>query len=76
MSSLLQPRSLFGCQYDESKGEVAFTLLNHYLQGLLCRKTGFETNTKRKEGGSRTEFHSIEPTAINYKLYFQHIRLM
>ncbi|XP_065616440.1 TMV resistance protein N isoform X2 [Quercus suber] len=61
MSSLLQPRSLFGCQYDESKGEVAFTLLNHYLQGLLCRKTGFETNTKRKEGGSRTEFQLIIP---------------
>ena len=34
MSSSLQSRSLFGCQYDESKGEVAFTLLNHYLQVL------------------------------------------
>ena len=34
MSSSLQPRSLFGCQYDVSKGEVAFTLLNHYLQVL------------------------------------------
>ena len=31
------------------------------VQGLLCRKAGFETNTKRKEGGSTTEFQLIIP---------------
>ncbi|KAL0009061.1 hypothetical protein SO802_010563 [Lithocarpus litseifolius] len=60
LSSSLQPYSQW-FPYNESSGEVAFTILYLYLQGLLCRKTVNETSTKRKEdeGESITEFHII-----------------
>ena len=32
-----------------------------WVQGLLCQKTGYETATKRKEDGSKTEFQIIIP---------------
>ncbi|KAL4605156.1 hypothetical protein ACB092_09G009000 [Castanea dentata] len=47
--------------YDESSGRVAFKILNRYLQGLFCQKTGYETATKRKEDGSKTEFQISIP---------------
>ncbi|XP_075638552.1 TMV resistance protein N-like [Castanea sativa] len=50
--------------YDESSGGVAFTILNHYLQGLFCQKLGYETATKRKEDGSKTEFQIIIPGCL------------
>ncbi|KAL4594326.1 hypothetical protein ACB092_12G012300 [Castanea dentata] len=59
-SSSFRPHSLLG-QHDESKSEVAFTILNRYLQGLLCRKTEYEPYTKRKEDRSRFEFQLIIP---------------
>uniref|UniRef100_A0A7N2MGI1 C-JID domain-containing protein n=1 Tax=Quercus lobata TaxID=97700 RepID=A0A7N2MGI1_QUELO len=57
-SSLSRPPSQ---SYDESSGGVAFTILNRYLQRLLCRKTGYETSPKRKEDGSKTEFQISIP---------------
>ncbi|KAF3960479.1 hypothetical protein CMV_014817 [Castanea mollissima] len=61
-SSLSQPYSSpFSRGYDESSGGVAFTILNRYLQGLFCQKTGYETTTKRKEDGSKIEFQIIIP---------------
>ena len=32
-----------------------------WVQGLFCQKTGYETATKRKEDGSKTEFQIIIP---------------
>uniref|UniRef100_A0A7N2M851 C-JID domain-containing protein n=1 Tax=Quercus lobata TaxID=97700 RepID=A0A7N2M851_QUELO len=59
-SSLSQLYSFpFDRGYDESNGGVAFTILNGYLQGLFYQKTGYETATKRKEDGSKTEFQII-----------------
>ena len=31
------------------------------VQGLFCKKTGYETATKRKEDGSKTEFQILIP---------------
>ncbi|KAK9985342.1 hypothetical protein SO802_030293 [Lithocarpus litseifolius] len=64
-SSLSQPcSSPFFRGYDESSGGVAFTILNRYLQGLFCQKTGYETATKRKEDGSETRFQIIIPGCL------------
>ncbi|KAF3948382.1 hypothetical protein CMV_025613 [Castanea mollissima] len=49
---------------DLSCGGVAFTILNHYLEGLFCQKLGYETATKRKEDGSKTEFQIIIPGCL------------
>ncbi|XP_065619202.1 probable WRKY transcription factor 19 [Quercus suber] len=41
-----EPDGLLGpllAGYDDSSRRVAFTILNHYLQGLLCQKTEFQT---------------------------------
>ena len=32
-----------------------------WVQGLFCQKTGYETATKRKEDGSKTEFQILIP---------------
>ncbi|KAL4614179.1 hypothetical protein ACB092_07G035400 [Castanea dentata] len=45
--------------YNESSVEVTFTKLNHYLQGLLCPKTGYETSIRRKEDGFGIAFQTI-----------------
>nr|XP_023919568.1 putative adenylate cyclase regulatory protein [Quercus suber] len=64
-SSLSRPYcSPFFRGHDESSGGVAFTILNRYLQGLLCQKTGYETATKRKVDGSKTEFQIIIPGCL------------
>nr|XP_023910806.1 disease resistance protein TAO1-like [Quercus suber] len=64
-SSLPRPYSSpFFRGYDESSGGVAFTILKRYLQGLLCEKTGYETATKRKEDGSKTEFQILIPGCL------------
>ncbi|KAF3951735.1 hypothetical protein CMV_022645 [Castanea mollissima] len=64
-SSLSQPYSSpFSRGYDESSGGVAFTILNRYLQGLFCQKTEYETATKRKEDGSKTEFQISIPGCL------------
>ena len=34
------------------------------VQGLFCQKTVYETATKRKEDGSKTEFHIIIPGCL------------
>uniref|UniRef100_A0A7N2M7Q0 Uncharacterized protein n=1 Tax=Quercus lobata TaxID=97700 RepID=A0A7N2M7Q0_QUELO len=64
-SSLSRPYSSpFFRGYDESSGGVVFTILNRYLQGLFCQKTGYKTATKRKEDGSKTEFQIIIPGCL------------
>ncbi|KAF3951733.1 hypothetical protein CMV_022643 [Castanea mollissima] len=64
-SSLSQPcSSPFFRGYDESSGGVAFTILNRYLQGLFCQKTGYETATKREEDGSKIEFQISIPGCL------------
>ena len=35
-----------------------------WVQGLFCQKTGYETATKRKEDGSKTEFQIIIPGCL------------
>nr|XP_023921554.1 TMV resistance protein N-like isoform X2 [Quercus suber] len=64
-SSLPRPYSSpFFRGYDERSGGVAFTILELYLQGLFCEKTGYETATKRKEDGSTTAFQIIIPGCL------------
>uniref|UniRef100_A0A2N9I7Q1 C-JID domain-containing protein n=1 Tax=Fagus sylvatica TaxID=28930 RepID=A0A2N9I7Q1_FAGSY len=66
--SVLQPCSELRL-YDESRGKVAFTILYHYLQGLLCRKTGNETSDR-----TGTEFQMIIP-GFAIQQWFTHQKL-
>ncbi|KAF3960480.1 hypothetical protein CMV_014818 [Castanea mollissima] len=63
-SSLSRPCSSPFLRKYESSGGLAFTILNRYLQGLFCQKIGYETATKRKEDGSKTEFQIIIPRCL------------
>ncbi|KAM3681607.1 hypothetical protein ACJW31_12G010100 [Castanea mollissima] len=63
VNSWSQPLSRW-CLYDESKNRVELTILFHFLQGLLCRKTVYGTSSKREEDGSIVEFLIITPSCL------------
>ncbi|XP_050253711.1 probable WRKY transcription factor 19 [Quercus robur] len=50
--------------YDERRSPKEFTILFHFLQGLLCRKTVYGTSSKGKEDGSLIEFQIIMPSCL------------
>ncbi|XP_030957602.1 TMV resistance protein N-like [Quercus lobata] len=53
--------------YNERGSRVEFTILFHFLQGLLYRQTVYGTSSKREEDGFRTEFQIIIPSCLTQK---------
>ena len=43
---------------------MKFHVFFYLVQGLFCQKTGYETATKRREDGSKTEFQILIPGCL------------
>ncbi|KAL4593816.1 hypothetical protein ACB092_M011100 [Castanea dentata] len=54
--------------YDERHSQKEFTILVHFLQGLLCCTTVYGNSSKSEEGGFGTEFQIIIPSCLTQKV--------
>ncbi|XP_075648268.1 TMV resistance protein N-like [Castanea sativa] len=54
--------------YDERHSQKEFTILVHFLQGLLCRTTVYGNSSKSEEDGFGTEFQIIIPSCLTQKV--------
>ncbi|KAL4593847.1 hypothetical protein ACB092_M009400 [Castanea dentata] len=54
--------------YDERHSLKEYTILVHFLQGLLCRTTVYGNSSKSEEDGFGTEFQIIIPSCLTQKV--------